>query len=76
MPHLDFSEPTSLEKNIETASFALQRVLVCLRDHVAYSDEEGDKTLRAAIFMSSLLEDTKVEIERVIAPLEQGQAFG
>jgi flagellar biosynthesis regulator FlaF len=76
MSNIDFSKPVTLEEAVEALSFALQRVMVSLRDHVAFDDTEIAKTLRAAIFVSSMMEDNKTEIEGMITLLEKREVFG
>ena len=76
MQKIDSSEPVTLEEAIQALSFALQRFMVCLRDHVAFDDQETAKTLRTAIFASSLMEDSKKEIEDMITGLEKQEVYG
>ena len=74
MSGIDFSKPLTLETAIEAVSVCLHGALVCLRDHVAFDGQDTGKTLRAAIFLSSMMEDSKVEIESLIASLEKQES--
>lgn len=74
MSGIDFSKPLTLEKAVEVVSVGLHCALVSLRDHVAFDAQDASKALRAAMFLSSLMDDSKAQIEHLIASLEERES--
>jgi hypothetical protein len=70
MPVIDYSKPHNFCDSAEAVSVTLQYALVQLRDCAAFQDETDPAILRAAAVLSSILEDAKAEIERLLETLE------
>jgi len=71
MPDKEPLKPITFREAVESASFHIQRALISLRDHTAFSDEDDPSFMVTAALLSSILEDSWVEAERVIGEKER-----
>ena len=72
MALIDYSKVLTFTDSVEAVSITLHHALIKLRDHVSFGERDAPSSRRAAEHLSALLEDTQLEVERLIATMEQG----
>ena len=71
MPQVDFEKPITIQSALESFTLALALVMTALRDHAAFETPPERATLHAAHFLSSLLEDSRRDVEALITRMEK-----
>jgi len=70
MALINYSKPMDFCERAEAVSVVVQFALVQLRDYAEFHEDEDVALVRAAESLSSVLEDAKAEVERLLDMIE------